>query len=165
MKNVQYRWTPRGSKSTRCSGGRSSRSALPAGGGSDASATSLSLLHSGLSSNAPPPRLSTSTDNDDDDSGGGMTLTNDTGHLASRCSGIRGDHDKLLHLSILPDRRLQIRLDTRRRGGEGMRATREDAQAERINDDQDIGRDRDAAAASSVMVVDNSHQSAQGGRD
>jgi hypothetical protein len=30
-----------------------------------------------------------------------MTLTNETPHPASRCSGGGGDHDKLLHLSTL----------------------------------------------------------------
>jgi hypothetical protein len=38
-------------------------------------------------------------------------------HPASCCSGGGGDHDKLLHLSTLPDRRLQIRsaMNLRRR--------------------------------------------------
>jgi hypothetical protein len=39
---------------------------LPAGGGSYASATSLSLLHGGPSSDALPPRLLNDDDNDDD---------------------------------------------------------------------------------------------------
>ena len=61
-----------------------------------------------------------------------MTSTYETRHLASRRGGGGGDHDKLLHLSTPPDRRLQIQSAMNLRRRLDAEAERERARHERM---------------------------------